>query len=479
MIDMRIVDFGFADAETEFNHKPEMFDKVFIDPKDYLSELLFGLKCMVIGRKGSGKTAYSAKIRRMAMDKTNKFVAHNCLLSSMEYSVFDEYNNAQFRGGRKYQTTWEFLLLIELLKLINESFPENENEEFYNLIEKLEKADILSSEDIMYTINSMQNQEFVAKFTFLEGKAGRQQESKNRTLSSVCAYIRNVLKQTSFAGYRIYLLLDGLDDALRGERFSSEILAGLNRAIIGLNQFFSKLDYLCVKIILFVRTDIFDMCCDPDMTKQRLDYAVTLAWSKEELEEIVMQRVQQQYPEQESFQLFWREHFPLKQNNKSTLGLFFDYTLLRPRDVLQFFRNSKDLFLLKHQAERFTHSEFKEIVARYSEDYFIAEMKDELTGFFPDACITVLPQILSIMERSKFTVKHFTETMSEFRELEYVNADALLKHLFSCGYIGQVKYGGLHDQSMVCFKHINPRMSFDARYDCLIHRGLRKALNLY
>ena len=58
--------FGYADAEEEFNQRPELFDSAFVDPHNYLDKILNDSKYLILGRKGSGKTAFSAKIRRVA-----------------------------------------------------------------------------------------------------------------------------------------------------------------------------------------------------------------------------------------------------------------------------------------------------------------------------------------------------------------------------------------------------------------------------
>ena len=58
--------FGYADAETEFKIKKEIFEKAFYDPKNIVDKLINDYQFILIGRKGVGKTAFSAKIRSIS-----------------------------------------------------------------------------------------------------------------------------------------------------------------------------------------------------------------------------------------------------------------------------------------------------------------------------------------------------------------------------------------------------------------------------
>ena len=69
MIDLNDVFFGYSDANTEAERNPEGFKKVFFDPRNILDELISGDRFILYGRKGDGKTAYSAQIKLTAPDK--------------------------------------------------------------------------------------------------------------------------------------------------------------------------------------------------------------------------------------------------------------------------------------------------------------------------------------------------------------------------------------------------------------------------
>ena len=114
MCKLKGINFGYADSEKELRETPELFDKAFVDPCNYLDELLYGIKFLVLGRKGSGKTAYGAKIRRLATLEPD-LVVKPCSLSALNYLEFeDNFSNTGNRGGRKFLASWKYLLLLEI-----------------------------------------------------------------------------------------------------------------------------------------------------------------------------------------------------------------------------------------------------------------------------------------------------------------------------------------------------------------------------
>ena len=62
------------------------------------------------------------------------------------------------------------------------------------------------------------------------------------------------------------MIIDGLDDVLRLEDFSLDIVTGLLRAISHINKSFSIAE-VRVKVVLLMRTDIYELCRDPDLNK--------------------------------------------------------------------------------------------------------------------------------------------------------------------------------------------------------------------
>ena len=78
------------------SENPEGFKKVFFDPRNILDELISGDRFILYGRKGDGKTAYSAQIKLTAPDKG--FFAFQRSLSNFNNATFTRIKTNEIIG---------------------------------------------------------------------------------------------------------------------------------------------------------------------------------------------------------------------------------------------------------------------------------------------------------------------------------------------------------------------------------------------
>ena len=103
-------------------------------------------------------------------------------------------------------------------------------------------------------------------------------------------------------------------------------------------------------------------------------------------------------------------------------------------------------------------------------------MRDELTGFFPDEVVTHLPDILSKMGTKYFYLSDLENECNHYPEFKDVPARMILEKLFNAGYIGQQRPREKKDYTV--FSYRNPRESFQEEHECILHRGLMRALTI-
>jgi hypothetical protein len=464
------INFGYADSEKELLETPELFDSAFVDPRNYLSKLMYGLPFLVLGRKGTGKTAYGAKIRRLAMEN-NDIIVHPCMLSDLNYSTFETFADESVRGGRRFLYIWKYLLFLEIIKLIQTTFPENENSELNILIQSLQEYGILPTEDIVHTAKHLNTTNISLSIpNIISAGKNAERELVLSSTDEITDIGIKILQGAYFGEKNFYIIIDGLDDALRGKQFSSDIITGLIRAAESINY---KLRLtLHLKIIILLRSDIFELCRDPDLTKIKRDSTINLSWTKEDLQDIVIKRIKNKYPQYQGFDEFWREFAPQRYKDKKSSTFLFELTLLRPRDILQFFIECQDLYGKKSSL---TYSEFSTTIAGYSKNYFISEMKDELTGVFSDKIVTAIPAIFSELGNRTFYEEELQQIILS-QNIE-ISARKMLETMYSSGYIGQVRLRD-GEKQFVSFSHVNPFDKFSPTDKCILHRGLVKALNI-
>lgn len=464
------INFGYADSEKELLETPELFDSAFVDPKNHLDKLLNGMRFLVLGRKGSGKTAYGAKIQRLGM-KNPDIIAQPCPLSNLNYSMFEKFADQTVTGGGRFLNIWKYLLLLEMVKLIDKSCPEQQNQGLRDFIFALKSHGLLPSEDIVHIAKHLNTTDIsinIANVLSAENKS--EKELVLSGIDEIADACLSVIKDVYFGEKHFYIIIDGLDDALRGTTFSSDIITGLIRAADSINNniLHAPINF---KIIILLRSDIFNLCLDPDLNKIKRDSTIILSWTQEDLQNIVIRRIQNKYPYYPDFITFWKNFAPKYYKGKPSSRTLFQLTLFRPRDILQFFIECQDLY---GEREMLSYADFSDVISGYSKNYFISEMKDELTGLIPDETINVIPSVFS-----EYGKRSFRETEIEplfIARRTSLSTRQLLEKLFSVGYIGQLR--PRDGKQYVSFAHINPYDKYVSKDTCILHRGLVKALNL-
>lgn len=389
--------FGFADAEKEYAREREIFNHSFFDPKKIVGQLLNTQKFMIVGRKGVGKTAFLSKIKYLSDNEENLYT-YSLKLNDFEYSTFSKTSiEVNTMGTQRYKDSWDFLILLLIAKILYKNFSHNENEHLIELMTFLEEIGFnnLDLRDYKKDVKQLTRLKKGFKFSDIgasfEKEFGYKPDSFIEQMSMLNSKIMDIVTN-SYNGYnQVYILIDGLDDILRYKKEQLSILTSLIRSVNYLNDKFYEYKAR-FKIILSIREDILDKVTDPDLNKIKRDGAVRLDWSRntDDLKSILELRLMYSGLKKGDASLFLENLFPNKIRNKKSWDYILDQTLYKPRDILQFMITCQELF----PEENFLKfSQFKEAIKSYSSDYFINEMKDELSGTSDDETINILPQI--------------------------------------------------------------------------------------
>lgn len=477
MIDLKKVYFGCADANTEAERNPETFKKVFFDPHGYMDELIYGDKFILRGRKGDGKTAYGVQIELTASD--NNIYAYKRSLSNFNNTTFTEIKTYDSLGGNPYISFWKCILLIECVGMIYKYEPNIQTDGFLSIFDALKKCGFLAADnDISVTVTKLveANSILNVKSIFQHSRKFAR-ETELRGAEQIYTAIRDSI-QNIYVEKKFVFIVDGLDDILNNSEFKSEIITGLIRAAEEINRIFKKTT-LSVKIIILIRDDILNLCRDPNLSKITRDSSIRLSWAIQDdpydsdLIALVSKRVDEVSKIKNSFSKVWNEIFPDNIGTRTSLDYVLDNIIYRPRDILQFFIEIQKEFVY---GRKLTIEKVQTALARYSDEYFVDAMRDELTGFFPDDTVTILPNVLSKMGMRYFYLSEFEDEFSHYDEFKGVSARMILEKLFDAGYIGQHRPREKMDYTV--FSYRNPREIFQEDHECILHRGLTRALTI-
>lgn len=477
MFDLSKVYFGCSDADTEADRNPKEFKAVFFDPHEYLKELINGNRFIVCGRKGEGKTAYGAQIKLTASE--NGVFAHQRSLNNFNNSTFLQLKTNESLGGNPYISFWKAILLIESVGMIYRYQPNIQVADFVNLADALTRCGFLAGDnDISVTVTKLVELDTSINIrSVVQHGKRRQQENQLRGAEQIYSAIKRTI-QTLYLDKKFVLILDGLDDILNNSEFRAEIITGLIRAVEEINRTFCKTT-LSIKCIVFIRNDILSLCRDPNMSKIVRDSGIKLSWTmpddpfESDLLKLVSKRIDVVSGKENSLREVWAEVFPEKICGKASIEYVLGNVIYRPRDVLQFFVEAQKEFV---KGKQLTEEKVQTALERYSDEYFVDAMCDELTGFFPDEAVTALPDILSKMGMQFFYPSKFAEQCAKNPAFKDVSTNLILKKLFQAGYIGQYRPRERADYTV--FSYRNPREKFQDEHECILHRGLMRGLTI-
>lgn len=477
MIDLNDVFFGYSDANTEAERNPEGFKKVFFDPHNYLDELISGDRFILYGRKGDGKTAYSAQIKLTAREKG--IFAFQRSLSNFNNETFTQIKTNELIGGNPYISFWKAILLIESVGMIHRCEPNIQVAEFLNLVDALKRYGLLADDsDISVTVTKLVelDSSINVRNVFQYGRK-RQREEQLRGAEQIYSAIKRTI-QTLYVGKKFIMIIDGLDDILSNSEFRAEIITGLIRAAEEINRAFRKTT-LSVKCLILIRNDILNLCRDPNQSKIVRDSGIKLSWNlpdgpfDSDLLKLVSKRVDVVTGKENSLRTVWTDVFPDTICGKPSIEYVLGNVIYRPRDVLQFFIEAQKEFV---KGRRLSEEKVQNALQRYSDDYFVDAMRDELTGFFPNDAVTALPDVLSKMGAQLFYPYEFAEQCANCLAFKDVDTNQVLEALFQAGYIGQHRPREKNDYTV--FSYRNPREKFQPEHECILHRGLMRGLTI-
>ena len=477
MVDLRNVYFGCADASTEAERRPETFKKVFFDPYNYLEELTNGDRYILRGRKGDGKTAYGAQISLTAPDRG--IYTYQRSLNNFNNTTFSKIRTYDSLGGNPYISFWKCVLLIECVRMINQHEPNIQSSAYLSIVDALQSNGFLTADnDISVTVTKL-----VESDSALSINSVFQHNRKYKTntelhgAEEIYSTIKNSIKDI-YLRTRFLLIIDGLDDILNNTEFRAEIITGLIRAVDEINRVFKKTT-LSIKVLILIRDDILNLCRDPNLSKIIRDSGIRLQWEitdnpfDSNLLRLVEKRIDDASGSYNSFAQMWKDVFPEMIRGRPSIDYILDNVIYRPRDILQFFIEVQKEFVPNR---RLSEEKVQAALARYSVEYFVDAMRDELTGFFPDEVVTLLPDILSKMGTKYFYLSDLENECSRYPEFKDVSVRMILEKLFYAGYIGQHRPREKKDYTV--FSYRNPRESFQEEHECILHRGLMRALTI-
>lgn len=459
-MDLRSVDFGRDTAEFD-QHLSEYFLET---PTFQL--VVDGQRSIVIGRKGTGKTAlvkYMSEGERPSHEYILKIES-----SHATYVKIDE-NLRSFVSQVKnldssFKLGWLFTVVLALVERFTKETTlavtkeERDLHKFALANLGYDPADPISA-IAGYVTSWIKNLKSLGPAHRASPAAREPSLDEPRLLQLIVGAVDRVTKK----GKRVYFLFDRLDERWDGSELYANFLQGLLLAIKDLR---ANCPRVCP--VVFLRDDIFD-----EVTKgfQHIDHyrmeIEQIRWDERSLLEMAalriassMRRKGDRFADGDAVAL-WRvvfpEDVPFKKNPIPSHAYMIERTLSRPRDIILFATKARDVAL----ARRNSHVTAKDLTHAET-DYSQTKLKD----LFAE-CSYRYPGLDQVVQRFRRKTAGFDRDELRMLLLEIAeevgpqvgwiptNEIEFMKDLYSIGFLSYTTKGGILRGTRVVHSGIN------------------------
>ncbi|MCM1974450.1 P-loop ATPase, Sll1717 family [Streptomyces sp. G1] len=480
-LDYRDFDFGYADSGREYTRSPQLLRRGYYDLGDTEDRVLNSHEFLVLGYKGSGKSAIGGRLQLIAHDSPAKYSApppiHVDKLSLKEFrGIIPETIDPHIR----HQLVWELHLLIHTVsELAQDNQADQEHRDRIRAAySQLEEAGVTPKSPA--AMKRLRASEVASPANQSQKATGRSTDASR--LEDWITYLKDEVSSFRSAR-RHYIFIDGLDDASIVQEGRASLLGGLIQAAAELNEIYATAESP-VKIIVCCRTDLYARLSLPRSGKIRRDDGIELNWYQntrdfQATHLVRLANLRARITDPNCSNLF-DQFFPKKISGRLAVEFLLLQTRHTPRDLLQLLK-----IIQGHVEEPGVIPENVVMagVAEYSgESYFLGEMRDALSTYYPNQeDIRRITDLLGTLRKRYFSYSELSEVAErDYRFKGKIDIEKMLSAMFDSGFLGNVTPGGPAGgyEQYFRFKFRNPQAALVYDEKMQLHPGLWKAFGV-
>jgi hypothetical protein len=472
---MNIVGAKLGAITAENDH--EMLDEAFLETADYRTIIESKDKIIIIGRRGTGKSALTYKISKQwrSLEKSRVIV-----LAPQEdqvigiRSILEVFENNYGHIKSTVKMAWEAVLILEILNSMKSYYKFEKLEcarEIKGYLEKLYKP----GKDISSNLRN------VIKFGIAE---------KDKPLEAIADFSESVnlprLKESlktaiSDLKMNVFLLIDCLDEGYEPDTSGIAYVAGIMQGTLNISTIFSN-----VRPVLFLRDNMFRAVAnaDPDYTRNFEQHVHRLHWGDAQLLNLAVRRIKVAFNlTQENDIRIWNRITDGILQNQEGFRRCLKLTLYRPRDLLSLL-NQAIFNSLKENRNKLIEKDIEDTAKEISESR-LRDLKKEYEVIFP-----MISNVVDLFDgfKPEFSAAESRPLLQSFMTSEDVDfltkkdlaffsePDSVIKALYSVGFLG-VRERDIGAFSF-CHDGRDPDLIINGDTQLLIHPCYQVALNL-
>lgn len=472
-------------AETD----TELQDYFFDTPE--VQKIVNSKNWLLLGRKGTGKTAIYKYLEQAESSDVNNYNVISLNFKDYPWPAHKLYKEALSGELSAYQKSWRYLFFVKLLsKLIEikESKSENLSKNLTwakNYINKIYGNPDPTLMEVLFSklarFNKLKGPGLdIDDIDFNVGEVSLDDVAEDKVLQTnlrtnaftLLTYFEQIFYENAGEN-KFLLILDQLDENwLSGEiEEYSKILINLINVCrnVSNDPNISK----SIKIIPFLRTDIYESLRFNDKNKLLQDSAITISWDNDSLDDMFFERIKKFKPSDLHLELEKKcgcvFEVSFVQQGTPPFKFITRRSFFRPRDVIVYFNKIRNLHELSKKG-LYSSSDLYAADSEASASIY-NEIIDEWSNQFPN--IERLLSVLQIINIQSFKYDEFKNKYEkEFSGASEGDVRRDLKFLFENSIVGQKKQGRWEYLSSL------PNLKLNIENDFRTHQALKYRLQL-
>ncbi|SPE44944.1 conserved hypothetical protein [Candidatus Sulfotelmatobacter sp. SbA7] len=490
----RVDNFGGTDADND-----DILLQAFEDHEAYL-DIIALRRHMIIGKKGSGKTAIFKKI---ITTKAPDFFAYGHTFSDYPWHYHEKQARIGIPDFDKYTHSWKYLILLSAAKVaLNQDqslpFDASTMEEMLRLESFVVDTYGSRDPDLSQVFSPIKHLKLKPYFEldWRILKAGVSPEAVPVTeLPTIIQEVNAAFGRTVLGclnpAHKYYIAFDQLD--LGFDPNTSEYANRLIGLLLASRDINLAAREAGIKLfaVVFLRDDIYDCLHFEDKNKMTENFVSLIEWdtprTQKTLKALMERRFSIVLGDKDSPEIGWNDVFNEDREmpgHQTKYEHMRDRTYLRPRDLIKF--TNCALARYKERAGedsgpdhlgKLDNVDVHNARIEFSE-YFLREIDDEVHKHMPDYGKHL--DVLRALGKWQFERGEFDATYKEQYPGAALSPADVLEKLYDFSFIGFYRAGGRgFGGSEYMFKYREPRTRFDptsTRYR--IHPGLIEVMGL-
>lgn len=456
------VDFGRYDAEQDKN-----LLEYFIEIGT--AEDVTRGKYLVVGRKGSGKTAL---FRHLAGTQRRSIIE-----LELEDYVFQAHRALREAGVAEafaFTTSWRFAIAISMFLSARGEIGFWRRRKGMRILREIgtgpDRGALGAIVDWLGRVRkiSLPSISGVAELGSMEIADSPDRVIDART-TQLLTSLEELLREAS-AKTPITVLIDRLDDAWDGSERSLQLIAGAVRAARHFKALLPQPG--TAPVIVFLRTDLWERIAFNDKNKIGQD-TIYLDWTEQDLARVIDRRIHTSAGVGEG--QGWSTVFTTDEMRQraSAQRYMMKRVLGRPRDIVAFSSLAREA-ALRSEHSVIEKQDIYDAEVQYSK-HILNELRDEIGSHV--ASMTAVINSLKALGRRTFTVSAWVDVATK-NGISAEGAMVVLDHLFEASAVGVLRAGGSKGGSSTVYRYQDRFLKATETGSLQVHLALTKELAL-